>query len=67
MIEKSRNVEWGIRFEEDDIDMSGSHEKTTTMVSSEQVARNAKRMGIPRKGRNHRVVRRMVADWEEVE
>ncbi|QDK02602.1 hypothetical protein PP304_gp054 [Gordonia phage Phendrix] len=66
MIADNYNIEWGIRFEEDDFDMSGSHEKTTTMVASENAARNAERMALPRKGRNHRVVRRMVSEWEEI-
>ncbi|QBZ72673.1 hypothetical protein SEA_GODONK_54 [Gordonia phage GodonK] len=60
------SYEWGVQFEVDVETDTGIHEETETRVCSERIAHRAVVYGMPKTGKNHRVVRRVVADWKEV-
>lgn len=60
-------TEWALRYERTDAPRmdNPSGEVTVEMVMPEQNARWSVERGLPLSGRNHRVVRRQVTEWEE--
>lgn len=67
----ARITEWGVRFEKDNtmptMETMGKAEVTETMkVANRANAEAAVRNGAPISGRNQRLTRRFVTEWEEI-
>jgi len=58
--------EWGVRYEKpSEMLANGAIPTFTTIVNDQSLAEAAVAAGAPLSGKNHRVVTRLVSEWEE--